>query len=160
VNQRIRAVDSDVQVLRLAAFGELLDRPLARPRFTALLLGLFGIVALLLATIGSYAVMAAHVRQRDREIALRMALGATARIVRRAVLTEAVSLAGLGAIVGVGCAVAATRFLDGMLYEVNPLDPTAIAAAAMLLVVAAVLASYGPVRRAAHADVMTTLRSQ
>ena len=74
----VQAVDPDVQVMRVAPFTDMLARPLSRPRFNALLLGVFGIVALLLSTVGLYAVMAAHVRQRDREIAIRLALGATA----------------------------------------------------------------------------------
>jgi putative ABC transport system permease protein len=157
---RIRAVDPDVRLMRVAPFTELLDRPLARPRFTAFLLTVFGIAALLLATVGLYAVMAAYVKQRDREIALRLALGATGRAVRRLVLSEAVRLAGLGALIGVGCAVVATRFLHGMLFEIDPLDPVTIVAAALLLVAAAALASYGPVRQAGRADLMTTLRSE
>jgi putative ABC transport system permease protein len=157
---RVREVDPDVRVMRVAAFTELLNRPLARPRFTAFLLGVFGIVALLLATVGLYAVMAAYVKQRDREIAVRLALGATARAVRRLVLSEAVRLAGLGAVIGVGCAVVATRFLRGMLFEIDPLDPATLVAAATLLVAAAALATYGPVRRAPRADLVTTLRGE
>ena len=102
-------------------------RPLARPRFNAFLLGVFGIAALLLSTIGLYAVMAAYVRQRDREIALRLALGATADSVRRFVLAETVRLAGLGAVIGLAGAALATRLLRGMLFEVVPLDPSTIA---------------------------------
>jgi putative ABC transport system permease protein len=157
---RIHAVDSNVQVMALAPFSEFLDRPLARPRFSAFLLGVFGVAALLLSTLGLYGVMAAYVRQRDREIAVRLALGATSAGVRRLVLAEAVRLAGLGALLGVGGALIATRFLRGMLFEIHPLDPGTIVGAAVLLVGAAALASYAPVRRAARADVMTVLRSQ
>ena len=159
-SDRIRDIDPDVQVMRVAPFAEFLDRPMARPRFTAFLLSVFGIVAIVLTTVGLYAVMAAHVRQRDREIALRLALGATARSVRRLVLAEAVRLAGLGAVIGVGCAVIATRFLRGVLFEINPLDPVTIVGAATLIVAAAAVASYGPMRWVARADVVTTLRRQ
>ena len=68
---QVQAVDRDVQVMRVAPFAEMLNRPLARPRFNAFLLSIFGIVALLLSTVGLYAVMAAYVRQREREIAIR-----------------------------------------------------------------------------------------
>jgi ABC-type antimicrobial peptide transport system permease subunit len=159
-SDRIRTIDSDVQVMRVAPFTALLDRPLARPRFTAFVLSVFGIVALLLTTVGLYAVMAAYVKQRDREIAIRLALGATGRSVRRLVLSEAARLAGLGAMIGVAGAVIATRFLRGVLFEIDPLDPVTMVGAATLLVAAAALASYGPMRRAARADVMTTLRNQ
>jgi putative ABC transport system permease protein len=157
---RIHAVDPSVQVMAVTPFSEFLDRPLARPRFNAALLGVFAIAALLLSTIGIYGVMAAYVRQRSREIAIRLALGATGAGVRRLVLGEAVRLAALGAALGVGGAMLATRFLRGMLFDIHPLDPGNIAGAAALLVAAAALASYEPVRRAVRADVMTVLRNE
>ena len=157
---RVRDVDPDVQVMRVAPFTEMLNRPLARPRFNAFLLSVFGIAALLLSTVGLYAVMAAYVRQRDREIALRLALGATAARVRYFVLAETVRLAGLGAVFGVAGAVAATRLLRAMVFEVDALDPATIVGAALLLIVASALASYVPVRRATRVDAVALLRSQ
>ncbi|MBA2304976.1 MAG: ABC transporter permease [Acidobacteria bacterium] len=158
--ERVRAVDPDVQVMRLAPFAEMLERPLARPRFNAFLLSIFGVAALLLSTIGLYAVMAAYVRQRDREIALRLALGATATVVRRFVLGEALRLAGLGAVIGLAAAASAARLLRGMLFEVHPLDPSTILGAALLLMAASALASYIPVRRATRVDAVAMLRSE
>ena len=158
--ERVAAVDPEVQVMRVAPFREMLARPLARPRFNALLLSVFGTAALLLSTIGLYAVMAAFVRQRDREIALRLALGASATRVRRFVLAEAARLAGLGAVIGVFGAATATRLLQGMLFEIQALDPLTIAGAAFLLVAASAFASYLPVRRATRVDAMAMLRSQ
>jgi putative ABC transport system permease protein len=157
---RVQAVDTDVHIVRVAHFTAMLDAPLARPRFSAFLLSIFGIAALLLSTIGLYAVMAAYVRQRDREIALRMALGATATTVRRFVLAEAVRLGGLGAMIGLAAAASTTRLLRGMLFEVHPLDPSTILGAAVLLVGAAGLASYMPVRRATRVDAMAMLRNE
>lgn len=157
-NDRIRAVDPDVQLMRVAPFADMLARPLARPRFNAFLLSIFGFAALLLSTLGLYAVMAAYVRQREREIAVRMALGATAAAVRRMVVAEAGRLAGLGALVGVGGALLAARSLRGMLFEVEPFDPLSIVAAALLLICAAALASYAPLSRATRADIVTVLR--
>lgn len=156
---RIRTIDSDVQVMRALPFAEMLDRPLARPRFSALLLSIFGVAALTLSTVGLYAVMAAYVRQRDREIAVRLALGATATGVRRLVLTETVWLAGLGAVIGVAGAAATGRLLRGMLFEIDPLDPSTTAGAALLLIVACVLASYLPMRRATRVDAAAMLRT-
>jgi ABC-type antimicrobial peptide transport system permease subunit len=138
----------------------MLARPLARPRFAAFLLSIFGVAALLLSTVGLYAVMAAYVRQRDHEIAIRQALGATATRVRRFVLAETVRLAGLGAVIGLAGAVGATRLLRGMLFEVHPLDPSIILGAAVLLIAASALASYIPVRRATRVDAMAILRSE
>jgi predicted permease len=157
---RVRAIDPNVMVLSVAPFADYLDRPLGRPRFNAFLIGLFGITALLLSALGLYAVMAADVRQRHREIAVRMALGATGANVRRLVLVEAGRLAGLGALLGVAGAVAGTRFLRGLLFKVQPMDPLAIGGAAVLLIAVAALAAYAPTRRAARADVMQVLRSQ
>jgi predicted permease len=159
-NERIRAIDPDVRVMRVAPFTEMLARPLARPRFNAFLLAVFGLAALLLTTIGLYGVMATYVRQRDREIALRLALGATTAGVRRFVIAEAARLAGVGAALGVTGAVVAMRLLSGMVYEIDPLDPWTIAGAAVLLLLAAALASYLPVRRATRADAVAVLRSQ
>jgi putative ABC transport system permease protein len=157
--ERIGIVDRDVQVMRVEPFADMLARPLARPRFNAFLLGVFGTVALLLSAMGLYGVMAAYVRQRDREIAVRLALGATASGIRRFVLAEAVRLAGLGALIGLVGAILGTRLLRSMLFEVDPLDPMAIAGAALLLIGASALASYVPARRASRVDAVATLRS-
>jgi putative ABC transport system permease protein len=156
---RIRTIDSDVRLMRVVPFTEMLDRPLARPRFNAFLLSIFGIAALVLSTVGLYALMAAYVRQRDREIAIRLTLGATATGVRRLVLAETVRLAGLGAVIGVAGVAATTRLLRGMLFEVDPLDPSTTASAALLLIGASVLASYLPMRRATRVDAVAMLRS-
>jgi putative ABC transport system permease protein len=145
--------------MRVVPFTDMLDRPLARPRFNAFLLSIFGIAALVLSTVGLYAVMAAYVRQRDREIAVRLSLGATAGVVRRLVLAESVRLAGLGAVIGVAAAAATTRLLRGMLFEVDPLDPWTTAGAALLLIGASALASYLPMRRATQVDAMAILRT-
>ena len=120
----------------------------------------FGIAALLLSTLGLYAVMTAHVQQRDREIAVRLALGASVANVRRLVLVEAGRLVGPGALLGAAGAVAGTRFLRGLLYEVQPMDPLMIGGAAVILIAAAALAAYVPMRRAARGDVVSVLRSQ
>jgi putative ABC transport system permease protein len=156
----VHAVDREVQVTRVAPFAEMLARPLARPRFNAFLLSIFGTVSLLLSTVGIYAVMAAYVRQRDREIAIRLALGATPTRVRRFVLAETIRLAGLAAIVGVAGAAAVSPLVRGMLFGVDPLDAPSLIGASLLLVAAAALASYLPVRRATRVDAMTILRGQ
>ena len=158
--ERIGIVDPDVQVMQVAPFIEMLDGPLARPRFNALLLAVFGSVALLLSAVGVYGVMAAYVRQRDREIAVRLALGATASGVRRLVLAEAVRLAGFGAVIGLIGAALSARVLRSMVYEIDPLDPFTIAGAALLLIAASAVASYVPARRATRVDAGAMLRSQ
>jgi predicted permease len=159
VRDRVRAVDPEVQVTQVAPFRELLQGPLARPRFNAFLIGVFGMAALLLAAIGLYAVMAAYVRQRYTEIGVRVALGATASDVRGLVLGEGLRLAGLGTAMGLVGALVATRLLRGLLFGVHPLDPASLLAAALLLVGVSVLASYLPARRAARVDPITLLRT-
>ena len=149
-----------MQVIRVAPFSRLLDAPLARPRFNAWLVGIFAIAALFLATVGLYAVIAAYVRQRDREIGIRVALGATAANVRNLVLTEALRLAGVGAAAGLIGALVTTRLVRGMLFEVDPLDPPTLAGAALLLIAASLLAAYVPTRRATRLDPAAMLRSQ
>ena len=156
---RVRSIDTDVRLMRVVPFTDMLVRPLARPRFNAFLLTIFGTVALLLATVGLYAVMAAYVRQRDREIALRLALGATAISVRRLVLAETLKLAGLGGAIGIAGAAATSSLLRGMLFEVHPLDPSSILGAALLLMSAAALATYLPMRRATRVDAVAMLRT-
>jgi putative ABC transport system permease protein len=158
--EQVRAVDAAAQIVRVAPFGEMLDGPLARPRFNAFLLAIFGAAALLLATIGLYGVIAAHVRQRDREIGIRVALGATSGNIRRLVMREALSLSLAGAAVGLAVAIGSTRLVRSMLYELDPLDPSTLLGAALALVAASVLAAYVPMRRATRVDPATMLRSE
>jgi len=155
---RVRAVEPGAHVGRVVPFGKILAEPLARPRFNALVLNLFGSVAVLLATVGLYAVMATYVRQRNRDIAVRRALGASAADVRQLVVGEALWLVGLGAAIGLAGAVGASRVVRGMLYEVEPLDPVVMLGAVLLLVAASVIAAYLPARRASRVDPLVALR--
>jgi ABC-type antimicrobial peptide transport system permease subunit len=145
--------------MRVAPFVAMFEAPLARPRFTAFLLGIFAIVALLLAMVGHYAVMAAHLRQREPEIAVRMALGATPWTLRGMVVADAFWLSSTGAVLGLGAAFAATRLLRGMLVGVENLDPISLIGAALLLIAASVLASLVPLGRAVRVDTVAVLRA-
>ncbi|MCC6164252.1 MAG: ABC transporter permease [Acidobacteria bacterium] len=155
---RIRAVNADIHVTRVTPFHEARAGLLAPQRFNALLLGLFGAAALLLAAIGLYAVIAASVRQRDREIGIRIALGATAAHVRRLVLGESLRLAGAGVLVGLAGAVATTHLVRGLLHGVEPLDPLTLSAAVAGLLLAAALAACIPMRQAVRLNPATLLR--
>jgi ABC-type antimicrobial peptide transport system permease subunit len=159
VRERVQAIDPDVRVMRVAPFVAMFDAPLARPRFNAFLLGFFAMVALFLSTVGHHAVVAASVRQREREIAVRMALGASPWVLRRMVITESLSLSGIGAVLGLAGAFGATRLLRGMLFGVEALDPITLIGAALLLMVSSAVASYAPLRRATQIDAVTVLRS-
>ncbi|HSD66015.1 MAG TPA: ABC transporter permease [Vicinamibacteria bacterium] len=160
VRERVRAVDSDVPVLRVAPFKELLGAPLSAPRFDALLIALFGTAALLLAAIGLYAVIAASVRRREREIGLRMALGATAADVRGLVLREGLRLGALGSAVGLALAMAAGGLLRGLLFGVHPLDPATLVGTALLVLAASGLACHLPARTASRSDPVALLRAE
>ena len=156
---RIKAIDPGVLVVRVEPFAHTLDGPLAQPRMNAVLGGVFGIAALLLASMGLYAVMSAYVGQRDREIAVRVALGATSANVRRLVLTESLTLAGVGAAIGLVAATGATRFLRSMVFDSNPLDPWVLGGAALLLVATSVVASSIPMYRATRVNALAVLRN-
>jgi predicted permease len=156
---RVRAVDPSVRVMSVLPFHQLLEAPLARPRFNAFLIGIFGAASLLLAAVGLYAVMAASVRQRHAEIGIRLTLGATPSGVRRLVLGEALRLSAIGAGIGLAIAVAASRVLRGLLFAVDPLDPVSLLGAAVLLVLASSLATYPPARHASGVDPATVLRT-
>jgi len=158
VRATIAAVDDSVKVMRVAPFADLLDRPLARPRFNAALLALFGATALALSAIGLYAVMAASVRHRQREIGLRVSLGATGRDIRALVFGDGARLAVAGALIGLTAAVVGGRLVSGLLTAAEPLDAVSLVAAAALIVVTALSACYVPARRAARVDAATMLR--
>jgi len=138
----------------------LIAGPLARPRFTAGLLGTFAAITLLLAAVGIYGVLATTVRQRTPELAVRLALGARAKELRRLVLGQGMRLALLGCLIGVVVAAAATRVLRGMLFGVGPTDAPTYAAVAALILTIAGLACYLPAHRAARIDPASVLRAE
>jgi ABC-type lipoprotein release transport system permease subunit len=156
---RIRAIDPDVRVMAVVPFREMLGRPLSRPRFIAWLFGLFAIVALGLSAVGLHAVLAADVRQRDREMALRIALGATATSIRWLVLRETMLLAGVGMAIGAAGMLASTHLLEEMLFEVHALDLPVLIGAGLALLGVCALGSYVPVRRATRLDAVVMLRN-
>jgi predicted permease len=124
------------------------ERSLARPTFTLLMLGLAGSMALALGVIGIYGLISYTVTQRRREIGIRLALGAQQSEVRRRFVRHGVILTSVGVVLGVGAALAVTRLMTTLLFEVSPLDPLTYVAVALLLVLAAAVASYVPARRA------------
>jgi putative ABC transport system permease protein len=158
VRARVRDIDPAVHVLRVDPFATYMARPLARPRFVAWLSNLFGGLALLLAGVGLYGVLAAFVRQSTREIGVRVALGATRRDVRRVVLGEAVWLAGVGVSLGLIGAAATNSVLRGLLFGVQPLDPVTLAVALAVLACTCAAACYVPLRRAVRVDPVALLR--
>ena len=138
--------------------NDVIDRSLAARRFSADLVGGFAALALLLASIGIYGLLAYMVGQRSREIGLRMALGAHRSDILKLVLGKGAILAGAGILAGVLFAASTASGIASLLYGVRPHDPAVFLAVALLLQTVAVLASYIPARRAARVDPMTALR--
>jgi ABC-type antimicrobial peptide transport system permease subunit len=129
-----------------------------RNDFYMTLLTIFASVALLLAAIGVYGLMAYSVQQRTQEIGVRMALGASSLQVRRMVVTQGMKLAAVGVLIGIGSSLALARVMKSMLYGVKPWDPLSIGLVAILLTMVTLLAAYIPARRASRVDPMVALR--
>jgi len=153
----VRARSAEVPV-KFTSMDDLLAENTAAPRFRTLLLGLFAGIAVCLAMAGVYGVVAYTVGQRANEIGLRMALGANTADVLRLILRQGMALTGIGLAVGLVAAVAATRLVASMLFEVKPGDPATYAGVAALIAVVSLAASYIPARRAARVDPVSALR--
>jgi putative ABC transport system permease protein len=159
VREQVRAVDPDLPIRQMLGMDQLLRNSVSRPRFNALLLGVAGGVALLLALIGIYGVMSYSVARRTHEIGIRSALGADRSDVLKLVLGRAMTLAGTGIALGIAGALVLTQALQKMLFEVEPTDPLVFASIALLLAAVCLLASYLPMRRATRVDPLVALRS-
>nr|MBA2242898.1 FtsX-like permease family protein [Chthoniobacterales bacterium] len=158
VRKIVHEQDSDVFVGNLEPMETLIGRNLAQPKFNMMLLGTFATVAMLLAAIGIYGVIAYSVTQRTREIGIRMALGARRTQMAGMVMRQSLTVVVIGIVVGLVAAVAATRLLASLLYGVGATDVLTYATVVLLLAVAALLASYIPARRAMKVDPMIALR--
>ncbi len=157
VRKTVLEMDASEPVHSLRVMSELAGETLASDRFSAAVMTLFGAVALLLATIGLYGVVAQGVSQRQREMGLRMALGADRRKILALVLGGGLRLAIEGAVLGLLGALLAGRFLTTMLFETSPREPAAMLLAVAISIVTVVLACFLPARRAARLDPKTTL---
>ena len=158
VRREIQLLDRDLPVTNVKTMGTRFADATWRTRLSADLLTLFAALALLLAAIGLYGVMAQAVEQRTREIGVRMALGAERRNIFTLVIGRALVIAGIGVAVGAGLSLLSMRFLDGLLYQVRPNDPVTLGVLAAGLLGISLLASYVPARRATRVDPWTSLR--
>ncbi len=151
-------IDKDLPVTDIETLPEALSVSVAQPRFRTLLLGLFGVIALLLAAVGIFGVLSYSVARRTHEIGIRMALGATPRAILRLVLTESARLVLVGLAVGILVALGVTRYLSSLLFAVHPADPLTFLGVAVLLTAVALIACYVPARRAMRVDPIVSLR--
>jgi predicted permease len=161
IQQRVSAIDPSIPVSNFQTVeGLLLKEHLAFPRFRALVVGCFSGFALLLAVVGLYGVLSQLVTQRTHEIGLRMSLGAEAGTILMMVLKEGMVLVGLGVALGAAGASAVSRFLESLLYGVKSTDPVTVVAVSLLLVLAALVATLVPARKAMRVDPMVALRCE
>jgi len=160
VRREAQALDNAAPLFGVSTVEQTLGQTVAQPRFNLILLGLFAAVALLLASVGIYGVLANAVRQRTHEMGVRMALGASPGAVFRLVIRQGMGLAGVGIGIGLSGASALTRYLESLLYEVKPTDHPTFGGVALLLLGVSLLACWLPARRATKVDPMVALRTE
>jgi putative ABC transport system permease protein len=160
MREAVHAVQPDQPIEALQTMGNLMSQSLTSRRFTLLLVGSFAALALILAVIGIYGMIAYSVSQRTREMGLRMALGASPGDVLRLVLSQGLKLVSVGLLIGVLTALAITRFMSSLLFGVTATDPITFVSVAILLTLVALTACYIPARRAMSVDPMVALRHE
>jgi predicted permease len=159
VRRALDELDRDLPLSRVTTLERRLSSSVGAQRTAATLVGMYGVLALVLAAVGLYGSMAYSVSRRTREMGVRMALGARASEVRRHVLAQAARIAGVGVVLGLLAAIPATRLVRSQLFGVEPGDPLTLVAVIVMLVTAAVAAAYVPARRATRVDPVVALRS-
>jgi len=158
VRRAVADIDNTLPISQIEMVNEYLARQVEAPRDSMLLVVIFGGVALLLAVLGIYALIAYGVVQRTREIAIRMALGARRSLVLGLMMRRSVTLMAVGLVLGLAGAAAVTRYLAALLFDVTPLDASTFITASILFIVIAAAASYVPARRATKIDPLSVLR--
>lgn len=160
IRQAVWSVNPDFPIADVRTVKEIYDRSMARTSFTLVMLAIAAGMALLLGVVGIYGVISYSVSQRTREIGIRMALGATQQNVRTLFVRHGLWLTGIGVVCGLAVAIALTRLMTSLLFEVSPVDPMTYCAVPVVLVAAALLASYVPARRATVIQPMDALRAE
>jgi predicted permease len=159
-SQQIRALAPDLPLYNVRTMSQRVDGSLARRRFAMVLLAVFAVLALGLASIGIYGVMACLVTQGSRDIGIRLALGATPRDMVLMVVRHGAIVAAAGTMLGLGVAFVVTRALQHLLFDIAPTDGVTFAAVAGVLIVVALIGSYVPARRAAKIDPVVSLKAE
>ena len=160
VRRAVNEVDPSAAVDAMMPMENVIAGTVAQPRFYAVLVSVFGAIAAVLAAIGIYGVLAYGVAQRTREFGIRLALGAERREVLGLVMRQGGALVAVGVTAGMACAIAVTRYLQGMLFGLTPLDATTYAVVAAAFAAVALLASYVPARRAMTVNPLAALRCE
>jgi putative ABC transport system permease protein len=156
----IRQVDPDMPLYMVRSMTEIIGQTLSTQRLTNILLTAFAIIALLLAAVGIYSTMSVYVGSRTKEFGIRLALGAQPGALRRAVLRQGMWLTVVGVVVGIAGALALTRTIKSLLFEVSATDPVVFTAIPLLLVIVSLVACYTPARRATKVDPLVALRDE
>jgi ABC-type antimicrobial peptide transport system permease subunit len=160
IRTAVADIDPDLPVRDVRTQQAQIDATVTQQKTFSVLTGAFGILALVLACIGIYGLMAYDVSRRTSEIGIRMALGAQAGQMLRMILAEASWLAIIGVGAGLGAAFLLARFIRSMLYGLTPTDPLILTGAGLLLLAVALLSGWGPARKASHTDPMEALRHE
>ena len=160
LREAVWSVDRQQPITSVFTFDDAMNESLARPRLLTVLLGIFGVLGLLLGALGLYGVLSYLVNQRQRDIGVRLALGARPGDVLQMVVKRGLTLAAVGVAIGVVGALTLGRFLSWVLYDVQPTDPLTLVAVTTVLLAVAALASWLPARRAARVDPVVTLREE
>ena len=156
----VRALDPHLPITKLQPMQTLVSNSIAQPRFRMVLLSIFGGLALVLAAVGIYGVLAYTVSQRTQEIGIRMALGAQSADVLGLVLRHGMRLAVFGVVAGLLGGFALTRVMRNLLFGVSPTDPLTFAGISLLLLIMALIACWIPARRATRVDPVVALRQE
>jgi putative ABC transport system permease protein len=160
VTEQLRIASGGFPVAHIRTMDEVMGRSTARQSFNMLLLTIFGTVALLLAAIGIYGLMAYSVAQRTQEMGIRMALGADRDTIRKLVVWQGMRLALVGVVVGIAASFGLTRLLSTFLFGVKPWDPAVFVSAPLILAAIALVAVWQPAARASKVDPMQALRAE
>lgn len=160
VRQAVWSVNSNLPLASVRTMRDIYEQSLARSSFTLVMLAIAGGMALVLGLIGIYGVISYAVSQRRREMGIRLALGAQQSELRRMFVRSGLALSGIGVAIGLGISMGLMRLMKSLLFGISPLDPLTYVTVPIMLVIAAVLASYMPARRAATVDPVETLRAE
>jgi putative ABC transport system permease protein len=160
LRREVNSIDPDLALADIKTMDQLMSDSLGRSRYGGVLLGIFAIVALTLAAVGIYGVIAYAVSQRTHEIGIRIALGASKRDIFRLVVWHGMILSVIGVAIGVGASLMLTRYLSSLLYGVSSTDPATFTSVVLLLITVALLACSIPARRATRVDPMNALRQE